>query len=56
MADQVSAAQKLLEEPEKYFDGPSLRIDQRDDLCWNVQQVCGDSQDAITFSAGRAEF
>src|SRR5690606_364803 len=54
MADQVRAAKQLLKKPKKDLNNPSLRVEQRNDLRRNVQQVCGDSQDAVTRASCRA--
>jgi|GEM_PF-5802493 len=47
----MSAAEHVLEEPKKDFNGPSLGVDERDDLSGYVEQVSRDSQDTIAINS-----
>ena len=47
VAQQVPAAQHVLEEPEEDFDRPAVAVDQGDDLGRHVEQVGGDPQHAV---------
>ena len=47
VAEQMSAAEHVLEEAKKYFNSPSFGVDERDDLSGYVEQVSRDSQDTI---------
>jgi len=49
----MPAAQHVLEETEEQLDRKSVMIEQSDDLCRHVQQVRGDSQDAIAGASAR---
>ncbi len=40
--DQMPTAQDMFEESEEDFDGPTMFIDQGDDIGWHVQHVGGD--------------
>ena len=42
VTDQMATAQDMLEEPEEDLDGPTMFIDQGDDIGWHVQDVGGD--------------
>ena len=45
MADQVPAAQDVLEEPEENLHAPAAAVDQRDDFSGQVQQIRDDQQE-----------
>ena len=51
MAQQMSAAEYVLEESKKDFNSPSLGVDERDDLSGYVEQVSRDSQDTIAINS-----
>ncbi len=42
VTDQMPTAQDMFEESEEDFDGPTMFIDQGDDITWHVQDVGGD--------------
>ena len=51
----MRATEQLIEESREDHDDPSLRIDQRDDLSGDAQQVGGDPQDAVALGCGGAQ-
>ena len=53
-AEQVTAAEHVLEEAKEDLDRPAMRENQRDDLRWNIQQIGRDTQDAVAVHAAGA--
>lgn len=53
MTEQVAAAQYVFEEAKEDFDRPAVVIQQRNDLGWNVHQVCCDAEKAVAVLARR---
>ena len=47
----MSAAEHVLEESKKDFNGPSLGVVEREDLSGYVEQVSRDSQDTIAINS-----
>ena len=54
-AEQVLAAEHMLEETKEDLDEPAMLIDQSDDLGRHIQEIRGDQQAAVAgWSAGLA--
>ena len=54
VAEEMAAPQEVLELPEEDLNRPSVRIQKCDDLGRDIQQVRGDSQEAVAVDTRRS--